>query len=112
MLVRLATRQGSAPFAHDNEAMTALLRALVIEAHGPNHPHEADLVGELRAAFFPCRRSLFRRLEKKLHGAGKIRAHPGEHIGNAEEKGHVGFVSTGLNHSDFLIVVRRTRFRR
>jgi hypothetical protein len=52
MLVRLATRQGTAPFAHDNLAMTALLRALVIEAHGPNHRHEADMVEDLRAAFF------------------------------------------------------------
>jgi hypothetical protein len=52
MLVRLATRQGTAPFAHDNAAMTALLRALVIEAHGPNHPHQAELVEDLRAAFF------------------------------------------------------------
>jgi hypothetical protein len=52
MLVRLATRQGTAPFAHDNAAMTALLQALVIEAHGPNDPHIPELVEDLRAAFF------------------------------------------------------------
>jgi hypothetical protein len=51
MLVRLATRQGTAPFAHDNPAMTALLRALVVEGHGANHQHEADMVEDLRAAF-------------------------------------------------------------
>ena len=52
MLVRLATRQGSAPFAHDKPAMTALLRALVIERYGPNHPEIAERAEDLRAAFF------------------------------------------------------------
>ena len=52
MLVRLATRQGTAPFTHDNAAMTALLQALVVEAHGVNEPRLVDLAEELRAAFF------------------------------------------------------------
>jgi hypothetical protein len=52
MLVRLATRQGAAPFEPGNEAMTALLRALVVEGQGADHPRIPELVEDLRAAFF------------------------------------------------------------
>ena len=52
MLVRLATRQGTGPFEPGNDAMTALLQALVVEEHGPTYANIADLVEELRAAFY------------------------------------------------------------
>lgn len=51
MLVRLASRQGRAPFEESNQAMTDLLRALVREGRGRHAPDVEQQVEELRAAF-------------------------------------------------------------
>ncbi len=62
---------------------------------------------QLRAALLSLGRTLFRRLEEKLDGAGELVLHTRQYLGHAEENGHVRVMPAGVHDADFLAVVSR-----
>jgi hypothetical protein len=64
------------------------------------------------AAFFSGRRTFLGRLEDELHGAGKLRAHRGEHRRDAKLNSRVQVVSARVHHADLLTEIHAANLRR